>query len=106
METETTMFDRIINKIAERSERLQTLDTNFQGFAIGVKEALGDAAPEGAEYTTDALIAGVHSLRAQADEGKDYGIRIDELHAEKQLIAEALGLLKEETENGEPDGDE
>ena len=106
MATETTMFDRIINKIAERSERLQTLDTNFQGFAIGVKEALGDAAPEGREYTTDALIAGVHSLRAQADDSQGRAIWIEELRAEKQLIAEALGLIKEETENGEPDGDE
>ena len=64
--------------LAERSERLQTLDTNFQGFAIGVKEALGDAAiPKMRNAPPMQVSAVVHGPCGDQPSlmPKDYGIR-------------------------------
>ena len=96
MAEETPMFDRIINKIAERSGVIRTLNDDYNDLKARASFALGDASPPVDNITNDGLIDGIKAVRVMADEGKDYGSRIDELHAEKQLIAEALGLLADD----------
>ena len=107
MATETTMFDRIINKIAERSEAIKEMRHEDARFKGEIFVALGDAAPAESDSRGDSLVAGVHSLRAQADEARSLhdlassdlasaNRIIDELHTERALIAEKLGLVETE----------
>ena len=64
MAEEVNMFERIINRIAERSEANRLLRANDEAFKTKLSGALGDAAPEDA---TDAagFVAGVESLNTQ-----------------------------------------
>ena len=118
MAEEVNMFERIINRIAERSEANRLLRANDEAFKAKLSGALGDAAPDDA---TDAagFVAGVESLQAQLtvaggrhatdttriteltkqretayDAERAATKRADDLQAEQQLIAEKLGLLE------------
>ena len=126
MTEEVSMFERIINRIAERSETTRQLRANDEAFKTMLAAALGDAAPEDA---TDAagFVAGVESLGAQLVASRDHNVvakrslndritelisqravaydaeraatkRADDLQAEQDLIAEKLGLLETEDE--------
>ena len=122
MAEEVSMFERIINRIAERSEANRLLRANDEAFKTKLSGALGDAAPDDA---TDAagFVAGVESLWLQLagarkqtqddtnriaeltkqretayDAERAATKRADDLQAEQQLIAEKLGLLETEDE--------
>ena len=124
MAEETPMFERIINRIGERSETTRLLRASDEAFKTMLSGALGDAAPEDG---TDAagFVAGVKSLQKQLTDKTEFvddaasrireitkqrtdaynaeraaTKRADDLLAEQQLIAEKLGLL--ETEDDEP----
>ena len=64
MTEEVSMFDSIINRIAERSESLRQLRANDEAFKTKLSGALGDAAPEDATNAAG-FVAGVESLQAQ-----------------------------------------
>ena len=115
MTEEVSMFERIINRIAERSETTRQLRANDEAFKTKLSAALGVAAPED---TTDAagFVAGVESLQKQLgasalrnadliiqrtsayDAERAATKRADDLQAEQDLIAEKLGLLETDDE--------
>ena len=126
MAKEVSMFDSIINRIAERSESLRQLRANDTGFKTKLAAALGDAAPEDTAEAAG-FVAGVESLQMQLvgahkqtqddanriaeiteqraaayDAERAATKRADDLLAEQHLIAEKLGLL--ETDDDEPAG--
>ena len=122
MTEEANMFERIINRIGERSETTRLLRANDEAFKTKLSGALGDAAPADA---TDAagFVAGVESLKSQLTAKNDFVLDADrrvremnkqraaaydaerlalkladDLLAEQQLIAEKLGLLETDDE--------
>ena len=120
MTEEVSMFDSIINRIAERSETIRELRANDTGFKTKLAAALGDAAPEDT-VNAAGFVAGVESLHTQlaetglrnvdltAQRAAAYDAeraatkRADDLLAEQQLIAEKLGLLETDDEDAFPD---
>ena len=117
MTEDVTMFQRIINRIGERSETTRLLRACDEAFKTKLSAALGAAAPED---STDAagFVAGVESLQSQLtvageritdaanrnteltrmrqvayDAERDALKRVTDLEAEQQLIAEKLGLM-------------
>ena len=64
MTEDVTMFQRIINRIAENSEANRQLRASDEAFKTKLSAALGDAAPED---STDAagFVAGVESVQSQ-----------------------------------------
>ena len=122
MTEEVSMFDSIINRIAERSETIRTLRANERGFQLALAAVLGDAAPEDSTEAAG-FVAGVESLQMQLvgarkqtqddtnriadltsqraaayDAERAATKRADDLQAEQQLIAEKLGLLETDDE--------
>ena len=122
MTEEVSMFDSIINRIAERSETIRTLRANERGFQLALAAVLGDAAPEDSTEAAG-FVAGVESLQMQLvgarkqtqddtnriadltsqraaayDAERAATKRADDLLAEQQLIAEKLGLLETDDE--------
>ena len=83
MTEDVTMFERIINRIAENSEVNRQLRADMVGFKNTLAGALGDAAPEDAA-DAEALVAGVKSLRAQ-------------LQAHRERITDGLNRITELT---------
>ena len=127
---EVSMFERIINRIAERSETTRQLRANDIDFKMALADALGDAAPDDTA-DADGFVSGVESLGAQLVASRDHNVvakrslndritelisqravaydaeraatkRADDLQAKQDVIAEKLGLL--ETEDDEPAG--
>ena len=117
MTEDVTMFQRIINRIGERSETTRLLRAGDEAFKTKLSAALGAAAPED---STDAagFVAGVESLQSQLtvageritdaanrnteltrmrqvayDAERDALKRVADLEAEQQLIADKLGLV-------------
>ena len=125
MTEDVTMFQRIINRIAENSEANRQLRADMVGFKNTLAGALGDAAPEDAA-DAEALVAGVKSLRAQLqahreritdglnriteltnqratayDAERDALKLVADLELEKAAIAEALKLIGPEMDAAE-----
>ena len=127
---EVSMFERIINRIAERSETTRQLRANDIDFKMALADALGDAAPDDTA-DADGFVSGVESLGAQLVASRDHNVvakrslndritelisqravaydaeraatkRADDMQAKQDLIAEKPGLL--ETEDDEPAG--
>ena len=125
MTEDVTMFQRIINRIGERSETTRLLRAGDEAFKTKLSAALGAAAPED---STDAagFVAGVESLQAQLtvageritdaanrnteltrmrqvayDAERDALKRVADLEAEQQLIADKLGLVDTEMDAAE-----
>ena len=125
MTEDVTMFQRIINRIGERSETTRLLRAGDEAFKTKLSAALGAAAPED---STDAagFVAGVESLQSQLtvageritdaanrnteltrmrqvayDAERDALKRVGDLEAEQQLIADKLGLVDTEMDAAE-----
>ena len=125
MTEDVTMFERILNRIAENSEANRQLRADMAGFKNTLAGALGDAAPEDASDAA-ALVAGVKSLRVQLqahreritdglnriteltnqratayDAERDALKLVADLELEKAAIAEALKLIGPEMDAAE-----
>ena len=123
MTEDVTMFERILNRIGERSETTRLLRAGDEAFKTKLSAALGAAAPED---STDAagFVAGVESLQSQLtvageritdaanrnteltrmrqvayDAERDALKRVADLEAEQQMIAEKLGLVEPEADD-------